>query len=260
MWFKRFFPAIIAAAVLLAGLGWLWVGRLQLFQVLHYRNLDETVVYPLTTDTRITQDFEAKYPGLYRVELYFDNLGYEDQRLFFHLKDSCSSTTDLQMVEVFLADIPDEQFYPFTFTPIDDSTDRHLCMVLDIASTAGQGEVGVYAINKNSYPDGEVSYEPKPTAATDLKTSARLSATHFIWLPLVEREAPPREISKDLAFQLYYRGPVLETLAVLLARLAANKPFVLGWAGFYPALLFVYLVVLVVFLITILRKQRDLHL
>ena len=79
--------------------------------------------------------------------------------------------------------------------------------------------------------------------------------THSLWLPIVQKGVPSKFGESDIAFQLYYRGPALETLKLILTRLSDNKPYFWGFPGFYLGLLVVYLANLGLFLLVASREK-----
>lgn len=258
MSFKQVSLIVLAVILIIGILVWLEVGHIFLFQTVSYRDLPSSKIYYLTGNARLAQSFESRYPGLYQIDIYFSNPSHDGSKIFFRLKDSCATATDLQTIEVHSQEIQNQQFYHFIFSPIYDSINRNFCLVLETRPILQQTGLGVYASNDNTYPLGAANYKDNTlsrgnqaetaevqTSGQNLDTSAY---THSVWLPIVQKGAPSKFGESDIAFQLYYKGPALETVKLILTRLSDNKPNFWGFPWFYIVLLVVYLINLGLFL------------
>lgn len=245
--------ALSVILMMIVGLLALWfvLGRTSLFHTSHYRRLYSTEVYPLSGNARLTQDFESVYPGLYRVDIYFKNPGGNNGgEVIFRLKDFCAAPVDLETIVVPTSDIADGEFHPFVFSPINETVNRRFCIVLETRSSESPAQLGVYASNIDAYLDGAARYKRNTILEdtgdkSEIKSTLAFSPTQFIWIPIVAKNDTSDFLVFDIGFQLYYDGPVLDTMKVLLTRLAANKPYFFGASWFYVVLFAVYLIGLI---------------
>lgn len=245
----------VVAAAIVAWLAW---GRISIFHSTDEKEMYAAQTLPLVDGAVVSQTFVADYPGLDRIDLYFQNRGVGAGAVQMHLKaDSCDNPADLVEFALPETSIADNAFYPVQFPPLDDSAGRRYCVVLEPRGLAEENELAVFASKTDVYPAGQADYRPPPAKSAPegavesppVQASPAFSATHFIWLPMifanpVENKAIGRP---DIGFLLYYSGPVPGTLLALLAHISAFKPFVLGSPWFYAVLGGVYLVMLAIF-------------
>ena len=106
--------------------------------------------------------------------------------------------------------------------------------------------MGVYASLSDIYLEGDATYEKNTILEDhkDIPSDATIALEHRVWLPMIIKQ-PDYQSQFDIGFQLYYRGRTADTLKVLLAQLAAEKPYVWGTPGFYLILLGLYIIVLI---------------
>lgn len=238
---------------------WLSIGRLALFQsssLIDFgldpaRELYQQNALWLSAGAEVRQEFVSEYPGLSQIDIFlFTREKLDDElTLALHLKESCDSPGDLRRVAVAVAadESNGEVFYPFTFFPIDESTDQKLCFVLEPLLVPGDKKAaGVWASSADVYPAGEAFYEaplqevePRPDDAAEVRLT-RSKFKHKIFLPVIyaaQKSLPP---SFDVGFQLHYRGRPLDTISVFGARLVEHKPYFWGSPWFYIFLLVIY--------------------
>lgn len=255
--FWRNYPLLAIPLLTLVLLGiWLVFGRISLYTS-PYKRLYSTMFY-FWGDATVLQDFEAEYPGLYRIDVYFGKLDGAEGEIIFHLKDSCDASVDLETLVVQSSDVIGDEFHPFIFSPLDDSTGRRFCLILENLSLTKQNQLGVYVSNFDVYSKGAAKYErsPMPEEHHEISSTPTFSPTHFIWLPIVAKyEAPPQE--SDIGFQLYYNGPALDTMKALLTRMSAHKPYFFGVVWFYIFLFAVYLMNLILFWLSALDTKSG---
>jgi hypothetical protein len=227
-------------------------GRIDLFSTSYYSPLYSVAPYSLEGNATITQKFQAKYPGLNRLELFVRKSGDDaDARLVFHLKNACESEADVVTTAVNFSDLPGNGLYAFEFQTIDNSLGREYCAVINTQALDAPAEVYIYASISDVYWSGSAAYQPdtlpRPRQTTENKNS---QAKYFVWLPLVQRsdvktERPTHNF--DVGFKLYYNGPTEPTLEALTTYLAANKPLPFGWPVFYIFMGILYAVGLIIF-------------
>jgi len=218
------------------------VGRTDLFVTSYYSPLYATVPYSMAGESVITQQFQARYPGLNRIELFVSKLGLDaDARLVFHLKDSCNAAADLATVTVDFARLPAEGLYAFKFPVIDNSRGRQFCVSANTEMLDAPAALYVYATATDVYRPGAANYFPdnRPRLSAENKNS---QAKYFVWLPMVQKsEEPARPAHNfDVGFRLNYNGSTQATLMALADYLAAHKPFPLGAPAFYVFMGFIY--------------------
>ncbi|MFC1975736.1 hypothetical protein ACFLXQ_05010 [Chloroflexota bacterium] len=255
---------IYGLLLLLAAVGiWLLAGRLSLFQTSSYislfgldsaKGLYQENVLKLAEGSEARQDFVSTYPGLYQVSVFLaSSKGLDrDITITFHLKENCTSPNDLRQVTTTIpkTDIEeDDIFYPFTFTPIDESTGQTYCFVLEPVQVSEKEYLGVWASRADVYSEGKAFYQTPPiedgpdTAEVEVKDQSTSEFNHQIFLPIVQ--ASPSDAlpsSFDVGFQLHYNGRPLDTISVFMTRLVSYKPYFWGSPGFYVFMLIVYLV------------------
>ncbi|MCB0194127.1 MAG: hypothetical protein KDJ65_19405 [Anaerolineae bacterium] len=209
----------------------------------YYSSRYSTAAYTLTGNAQISQEFKAHYPGLDRVDLFFQHQSDDqDGSLIFQLKNSCTSEQSIAQVVVDYAEIVDTQPQPFRFPPLNDSANHLYCFIVLNQSPDPEVSISIYGSNYiDTYPDGQADYKVNTLTLDEASIEAE-TFQHRTWLPLIQR-APGALETFDVGFNVYYHGPVDTTLAALLSRLAANKPFPFDRAGFYIFLLVLYLVI-----------------
>jgi len=258
---SHFFLVGIFLLIATGAVAWLLVGRLSLFQTGNRVDLDfgqtrqlllQQVLW-MSAGSRIEQDFLAKYPGLYRIDLFLARSGELAQpvTLAFHLRDSCDSQVDLRSVTTTIssADIGDEAF-SFSFAPVEETASRRFCFILEPISLPEQGHaVGVWVSRDSVYAAGQASYQAPPTEVMPTPTRAApvdQPASAFgnkIFLPLILGNYPqPTYDNIDVGFQLHYSGRPLETVMTFFSYLVEDKRYFWSDPGFYVLLFAAYLV------------------
>ncbi|MCB0210943.1 MAG: hypothetical protein KDJ52_16505 [Anaerolineae bacterium] len=237
-------PLVLILIVLSIGfVAYLFFGtRVPTLQSVYYHPRYASAVYTLSGNAHVSQAFKADYPGLDRIDLFFQHQGAgEDGTILFQLKDSCTSEQTITTIAIDYATIVDEQPQPFRFPPLDDSANRAYCFIVTSQST-DQTAMGIYGSSyADTYPFGQANYQTNTLPTGETETPTRAFA-HHAWLPMIYHATNVLE-TFDIGFTLHYNGPAETTLQTLLTRLAANKPFLFGRAGFYIFLLVLYLVI-----------------
>lgn len=243
----HFFVLVMIA--LLAGL--LFFSRISWFKSTYYSPRYSIKNYPLTGNAQIIQEFESKYPGLYRIDLYFSkNQDDTAGEIIARLKnDSCENTEDIERIATKISDIIDNQPYSFTFPPIDDSLGRKFCLMVE-ARLLENRVIGIYASQVDVYPDGKALYkansiEPSPYQPFDKQQNYQL------WLPFIQKSQSQAEF--DIGFAIHYNPLTGQIIHPLLRQLSANKPNLLGYPGFYIVLLLAYVMMLVILIGFVLK-------
>jgi hypothetical protein len=200
-------------------------------------------------DKRMQQTFTANYPGLSQVDILFKDAPNE-QKIDFHLRETCDAEADTIHSSTILPSIDDFTFYPFTFPPIDDSAGQTYCIVLEARDATPETAVKLQLSTGNLYPYGKLSvHNPKVEQDYNSNEDPISDVDQFryqVYLPII-MNAPQGEgdLIEDLGFLLHYKGHLLPTAEVFVARLTANKPLVWGQPWFYGGLVIAYVVLLV---------------
>ena len=232
---------------------WSMFGRMSLSRSYNLSNYTN-IIYPLSGKAKLSQDFEANYPGLYRIDLYLTNQKPDNNKLIIHLKkDACNTAVDLETFVLNVAGTTERHIYPVIFSPIDNSARRKFCVVLEGQSEAESTGLGVYGSQIDIYPAGAALYQAAEIAVSQPGQSQVITPTHFVWLPAIYKSNQSREF--DIGFGLYYYGPTLKTIPILLTRLADYKPGLFGKSWFYSVLIILYLLILALFFRLVSRAK-----
>ncbi|MCB0167667.1 MAG: hypothetical protein KDI79_25800 [Anaerolineae bacterium] len=245
--------------IILVLLGWasyqIFFGHISHFKTIYYSPLYSTNIYSLAGNAQVTQEFEADYPGLYRIDLYFEpQANSSSGEVVLHLKQQCKDPADIKTFVVNPSNIVSPWALPFVFSPLDDSAGQHYCLVLESQSTAQNASLGVYASEVDVYPGGDATYKSNTVELPDSKTA---SLPYRTWLPLVQKAPAVDHRQFDIGFNLYYNGSTGAIIQTLLGRLAANKPGLFGQPMFYLLLLLSYGGLLVGLWVAILKEPRS---
>jgi hypothetical protein len=254
-WLRLLVIGLLLLVAIIALL-WLLTGRLRLFDTASridfgFENTEEQYrqqVLWLSPGAQLQQDFVSKYPGLSRIDLFLTGLKMVNQEidLVFHLRDSCDSAADLRTVRLTIGKraAEDNLYYPIAFPPIDESTGRTYCFLLEPAvSPDQQDRIGVWASQMDLYGQGQATYQTPPEISPPPQPEPEPagSAPYRLYLPLIVA-APnePDQTGLDVSFQLHYHGRPLETISVFFSYLAQDKSSVWGSTWFYGILLLLY--------------------
>lgn len=239
---RKYIIVLLIGLLLLCSLVYqLLLGRTSNFETVYYSPLYSTNVYLLNGDAQISQEFEAIYPGLYRIDLYFVNQQSEASgEVVFQLKPHCAAPTVIETITIEPSRIVSKVAWPVIFEPLDDSAGRTYCMVMASKSTETRSSFGVYASRVDVYPGGEAKYKKNSIEPSPDSNEGKAVLQYRTWLPLVQKSPPVGSISFDIGFTLHYNGPIRATLQTLLGQLTANKPNPFGQPGFYLFLLLLY--------------------
>lgn len=210
--------------------------------------LYEGITIDLFATKKIEQSFVAKYPGLSQIDVLIKQ-NDTPQNIVFRLKAQCDSTEDIVFTSTELPRLSEPTFYPFTFSPLDDSTGQNYCLVLEAPETTRQNAIRLQISAGDLYPYGQLKVfapqalpdeqplSPLPTPPA----GANPGRPYKIYLPIVARETGgPINTIEDIGFRLHYNGRLLPTFQVFVARLTANKPYFWGDPWFYGGLLIIY--------------------
>jgi hypothetical protein len=164
------------------------------------------------------QTFTADAPGLFRVDVMLANYQrLNTGPLVLHVRAAPFASVDWATVTVDMADVADNAFQAFTFTPLalPAGVPAYFCLE---APTAQPGNaITLLPRREDAYPGGRALWP--------------------IGAPLTQ--------AADLTFRLYYQPGPQWAVQAGLQRLAANKPGLLGQPQFYTALFTLYLVLVV---------------
>lgn len=252
---------LLFSLMVIAAAAWLAVGRLSLFSTAAIvenglppaRKLVSQRVLWLTGKSEARQEFVAQYPGLSEIELFLTAPpdAPASATVLLHLRTDCAARQDVRQVRATVApeSVGDGRFVPFIFAPLDDSAGQKYCLIVQADPAAGDAlAVGVWASDRDVYPDGRGEYVGPQTADRPAVTASPAvtppaEARYRVFLPLVMVSPPARNLSDiDIGFHLSYRGRPVDTLAAFARRLTVFKPYVWGSPWFYVGVVAVYLV------------------
>jgi len=180
--------------------------------------MGDNVSAPLAGDTRVGQSFIAPMAGLYRIEFSLVPAGGDAaQPVIFHLKASPAATEDLYTAQFGTIRIDAGVPFGFEFEPIRDSKDREFFFYLESPGTV---------------PEEAPSVRYSPNATLE-KAGAYLDG---------------EPVAGDLAFHTFYTLRTRDRVDLLLNRMAAGRPYLMGSRAFYLVLAVAYVLALGVFL------------
>lgn len=206
-------------------------------------------------NAQIAQDFTSKYPGLYRIDLFFNNQGNIEGDVIFYLKrNSCETVENIEVISAKISNIIEKEPYPFIFSPIDDSMGQKFCVVVETRSSS-QEHLGVYVSPVDVYTEGEGLYRQNGLELQKQEPNPIHQANYHIWLPIVQKS--PSLGALDVGFRAHYNPPIRTMIIPLLMQLSANKPNLLGSPVFYLFLLVVYVIVVAIFLGFVVKIKVD---
>jgi hypothetical protein len=254
---------VVVLLVLLSVFVTAWFGgnRIFWFHSAAYENLYESNTVSLYNESSLTQTFQAKYPGLSRIEIFFRNPGSNLGRVKIHLKQTCQSPSSLVSFDVPESQISADQYYPLDFPPLDDSAGKEYCLVFETAGIATPNELLVHTSHSDIYAGGEAQFvvtegKNQPNSViVPVPVSTVTPGKYIIWLPIIQQSRSSNAKNVDIAFQLYYDGPLSGTLSALLDQLTAYKTFLFGQRWFYPLIAGMYVLALVGLLVYVWSRE-----
>jgi hypothetical protein len=173
---------------------------------------------PIAGNGTAGQTFVVPCRGLYRVDVYFAAYDRADApQVVFHLRDSPTSDRDLARIVRAPAPIAKAGYQTFEFAPIADSAERLYYFYFRSKNADVTSAFSIWANGDDVYPGGE-------------------------------RFTGHQSGNGDLVFRAYCRLDGVSKADLLLGRLAAGKPLILGEKKSYIVLFGVYAVVLTLFL------------
>jgi hypothetical protein len=193
-----------------------WFSQMELASV--SQPVGDVTSGPIAGAGTVGQTFVAPCHDLYRVDTYFDAYDRPDPpEVVFHLRDSPASDRDLARVVGAPGQIARAGYQTFEFAPIANSPGQHYYFYFRSKNADPTNAFSVWANSDDVYPDGARFLGGEPGGG-------------------------------DLVFRAYCRLDWVSKADLLLTRLAAGKPFVLGEKRFYIVLFGVYAIVLTLFL------------
>ena len=166
----------------------------------------------------IGEQFTAPFPGLYRIEVALDASSAQNaEAVTFQLQDTSSESNILATSEFRTTDIKEAAAYSIEFSPIRDSAGRTFTFSLTSPHSSPGGAVSAY-------------YDPDSVLEG---ANATLSG---------------QAVSGNLKFRTFYSLRTRDKVDLLLAKMAAGRPYLLGTKAFYAGLALAYVIVLGIFL------------
>jgi len=180
--------------------------------------------------SQIGQRFTAPLPGLYRIQVGLAGAEAGDmQPITFHLKRDLADAGDLWSASLSVGGAQEDRLYDVEFPPLRDS----------------KGEAYHFAFEPAGTTTEPVSARYSPSARLD-GAGAYLNG---------------QPVPGNLQFLTYYTLRTRDKANLLLSRMAASRPYLLGTEGFYIALAGAYVLALGAFLVraaqAILREQEK---
>jgi hypothetical protein len=181
--------------------------------------------------SQVGQRFTAPLPGLYRIQVGLaDATAGDMQPIAFHLKKDLADAEDLWSASLSEGSAQVDRLYDVEFPPLRGSKGQTYIFYLESASATAEGVVAA-------------RYSP----------SVRLeSASAYL-------DGQP--VAGNLQFLTYYTLRTRDKADLLLSRMAASRPYLLGSKGLYIGLAVAYALVLGIFSVrvaqTILREQEK---
>ena len=164
------------------------------------------------------QQFTAPFPGLHRIEVILDPSSVQNaQPATFRLRDEPAGPNTLAFGEFRTGDIQEKVPYSLEFPPIRDSAGRTFFFSLE-SPQSSPGDAVTAHYNPDSFLQG---------------ANATLNG---------------RAVSGNLKFRTFYSLRTRDKVDLLLVRMAAGRPYLLGTKGFYIGLAVAYVMVLGIFL------------
>lgn len=118
--------------------------------------------FQLSSKQSIGQSFVPHYAGLQGIQIYLSPDQVGEGQINFYLRSSSTGELNLANASVQLAEIKDDSFYRFVFTPIRELEYDRYFLVLDVK---GEGSVLVASGDKDTYLDGAIYLNDEPTEA-----------------------------------------------------------------------------------------------
>jgi hypothetical protein len=154
------------------------------------------------------QTFVSALPGLARVEVLMASYGRQVSGSFiFHLRSAADVGADLVVLACDASQVRQNAFYVFEFPPIRDSAGRSLYFYLEAPQARPGNALTLLGSTQDTLPDGEAVFQGVQGGGV-----------------------------RDLAFRVGYDTTLPERLSIVLARLSASKPGLLGNHGWYIVL------------------------
>jgi hypothetical protein len=254
---KTWLSGIVLSLVgLIALVSWLLFGRLALFHTTEHPLTYQAKPLRIAAGVKVGQSLVAHYPGLYRIDVLLTTFGRRRvSDLVFHLQADGPEGEELFSTAVDGATIVDNAFQSFIFPPLDDSAGRSYFFYLESPGADPDEAAGVRLSVGDRDSEGRLYITHPKKRPGDEKAAPPADFPNKVFLPFVAAAPEPEgwRPLQDMGFMVYYKGRPLETLAVFLDRLAANKPLFWGEVWFY-LLLFVLYLVLLAWLARVLRR------
>jgi hypothetical protein len=228
LWLK---PWRVAATCVIIVVCVAWLGARPLRgQTPHLETKPDRVTGALLAGQASGQTLVAEMGGLYRVDVYFAVYGQPTSgTVVFHLKRSPAAATDLATVRVPATQIRNKQFQAFEFAPLPAALKgESLYFYVESPDSAPAQIIAAWGYAADLYPGGQAVFASATGGG-----------------------------AADLAFRAFYLPNAPERLAVVLNRLVEQKPWVLGWRGWYVVLGLGYLGLLLGLGWALAREARD---
>ncbi len=185
------------------------------------------VVGELLPSARVGQSFVAEFSGLSSVKVLLATYGrFNQSQMVFRLRSWPNAQEDLVTLSFNAADVVDNAYHVFEFSPIRDSAGRSFSFWLEAAEASPGNAITVWGSTEDAYPGGEAILQG------------------------VEGNGV-----QDLAFRIEYEPSLREKGRVLAQRLAANKPSVWGDPRLYGGLAVIYLLLLFALFVRLLNAD-----
>lgn len=183
-------------------IGWIWLSQ----------PLFEQPTPEILGTEEVGQSFTADCQNLYRVDLLFATFQRQNTaKVAFHLQTDGWGNQDLVTINVNASHLDDKTYYAFRFPPLKDSAGKRFLFYVESPQAKPGNAIGIWYQPADVYEEG----------------TAYINGS---------------AIEGDLAFRVYCKRGVLETLETILERMAQKKTLFWGNKWFYVVVFSLYLI------------------
>lgn len=184
-----------------------------------YQPVATEPVGEIRQDRTIGQTFLSHYSGLCQVDVLLATYARQNtQPVAFHLRESPQSTTDLVTIIFNAADVQDNAYRSFTFTPIPNSAGRSYYFFFNSPTSTHGDAITAWATPEEVYSEGTL-YKRDEAQTGDLAFR-----THYSYSPIVLASVAARGLPRSVV-------PLL--IGALLLIMPGWALLSLGWQGLH---------------------------
>lgn len=155
-----------------------------------YQPLAEEPAGEIRQDRTIGQTFLSHYSGLCQIDVLLATYARQNTHLVtFHLRESPQSTTDLVTITFDAADVQDNAYRSFTFTPIPNSAERSYYFFFDSPTSTNGDAITAWATPQEVYSEGAF-YKRNAAQSGDLAFRTYYSYSPIVLISVAARGLP----------------------------------------------------------------------